>query len=247
MHDLLLGALSWDPQIKGGLYVLIAVLILPGSAYMLLATNTGARLGFLLALAGFTGFMVILGSVWWVYAIGPKGKEPVWRSEVVAVGDLGDSSAAVVAGFPEGWEKLDPTDPEVADAQPVADGALTGGGDGGGPFKTASEYMVVGAYTKGGETYGPFGIDVRPFNVFHKPHYLAVQVQPVIHQQAVAGQPAAKPTPDPSKPPVTVVMVRDLGSRRVNPGVATISAALLFGLVCYQLHVRDKEAMAKRG
>ena len=247
MTDVLVGALSWEPQIKGGLYVLLAVLILPGSGYLLLATNTGARLGFMLAFAGFTGFMVILGAVWWIYGIGPQGPSPVWISEVVATGDLGDSNSEILAGFPNGWADLDPTDPAVADAQPVVDGALTGGEGGGGPFKGSSEYIVTAAFEKGGETYGPVGLDFRPFNVFHKPHYLAVEVRPVIHQDAVAGQPAPKPAPDPSKDPVTVVMVRDLGSKRLNPGVATISSLLLFLLVCYQLHVRDKEAMAKRG
>jgi hypothetical protein len=247
MEHLLLGSLSWEPQIKGGLYVLIAVMILPGSAYLLLATNTGARLGFLLAFAGFTGFMVILGSVWWIYGIGPKGPAPVWETEVVAVGDLGDSNAAVLAGFPKGWHHVEPNDPAVADAQPVVDGALTGGANGGGIFKSSNEYLVTAAYEKGGETYGPLGLNFRPFNVFHKPHYLAVQVQPVLHHEAVQGQPAPKPAPDPSREPVTVVMVRNLGSKRLNPGVATVSALLLFLLVCYQLHVRDKEAMAKRG
>jgi hypothetical protein len=247
VHGLLVASLSWNPQIKGGLYVLIAILILPGSGYMLLATNTGARLGFMLAFAGFTGFMVILGSVWWIYGIGPKGPAPIWKSNVVAVGDLGNSNSAVLSGYPSGWHDIEATDPEVADAQPVVDASLTGGENGGGRFKASNEYLVVGAFEKGGETYGPFGLDFRPFDVFHKPHFLAVQVQPVLHQQAVVGQPAPKPAPDPSKEPVTVVMIRDLGSKRENPGVATIASALLFGLVCYQLHVRDKEAMAKRG
>lgn len=247
MTDVLLGALSWEPQIKGGLFVLLAVLILPGSAYLLLATNTGARLGFLLALAGLTGFLVIIGSVWWVYGIGPKGPSPIWESEVIATGDLGNSNAEVLQGFPDRWVDVEPSDPAVADAQPVVDAALTGGEDGGGLFKASSEYIVTAAHEKGGETSGPFGLDFRPFDIFHAAHYLAVEVRPVLHQEKVEGQPAPKPAPDPSKDTATVVMVRNLGSKRVNPGVATIASALLFGLVCYQLHVRDKEAMAKRG
>ena len=247
MTDLLVGALSWEPQIKGGLYVLLAVLILPGSGYLLLATNTGARLGFQLAFAGLMGFMVILGAVWWIYGIGPQGPSPIWISEVVAVGDLGDSNAAVLADFPEGWDDLEPSDAAVADAQPVVDGALTGGEDGGGQFQGSGDYIVTAAFEKGGETYGPLGLDFRPFDIFHVTHYLAVQVQPVLQQEAVEGQPAPRPAPDPGQEPVTVVMVRDLGSKRLNPGVATISSLLLFLLVCYQLHVKDKEAMAARG
>ena len=176
-----------------------------------------------------------------------QGPSPIWESEVVAVGDLANSNAATLQGFPEGWKSVEPTDPAVADAQPVVDGALTGGEGGGGPFKASSEYVVTAAHEKGGETSGPLGLDFRPFDVFHAAHYLAVEVRPVLHQEKVEGQPAPKPAPDPSKDTVTVVMVRNLGSKRLNPAVATISALLLFLLVCYQLHVRDKEAMAKRG
>ena len=45
----------------------------------------------------------------------------------------------------------------------------------------------------------------------------------------------------------TVLLLRDLGHKRLNPAVATISSAMIFGLLVYQLHTRDKEAMAKRG
>ena len=69
----LVAALSWNPQVRGALYVLIAVVILPGSSYLLLSTNVGARLGFQLAAAGLCAWMVVLGLVWWVYGIGLKG------------------------------------------------------------------------------------------------------------------------------------------------------------------------------
>ena len=41
-------------------------------------------------------------------------------------------------------------------------------------------------------------------------------------------------------------MVRDLGSLRLNPGVFTVASGLLFGLLIYQLHTRDKEYMAMK-
>ena len=168
-RDVLLGALSWEPQIKGGLYVLLAVLILPGSGYLLLATNTGARLGFMLAFAGFTGFMVIIGSVWWIYGIGPRDRRRSGSPRSSPSATWATPTPRALAGFPEGWVDVDPTDPAVADAQPVVDGALTGGEDGGGLFKASSEYLVTAAYEKGGETSGPLGLDFRPFDVFHRP------------------------------------------------------------------------------
>jgi hypothetical protein len=242
----LLGALSWEPQIKGGLYVLLAILILPGSVYVILATNTGARLGFQLAAAGLTGWLMILASVWWVYGIGPKGPTPTWKPQTIVTGDPAQSRPAVLHGFPKGWEKLEITDPEVADAQPVVDADLTRSE--GGLFKSATEYILVGAATHGGETYAPLGLPaVRPLDILHKPHYLVVQVQPVVKQQAVPGTAPPKAKADPSAPVYSVLMVRDLGRLRLHPAVAALSSAALFGLLVFQLHTRDKEAMAKRG
>ena len=63
---------------------------------------------------------------------------------------------------------------------------------------------------------------------------------------AVPGAAPPRPRVDPNATPAAVVMVRDLGSLRLNPAVFTIASALLFGLLVYQLHTRDKELMAKR-
>ena len=246
MTSSLLLALSWDPQVRGGLYVFLAVTILCGSAFLLLGTNLGGRLGFQVAAAGLTGFLTIIGSVWWVYGIGPKGQPPTWQPTSMTQGDLGQGGTGVLAGFPRGWGKLDQASPEVADALPVADGALTKGtGATKGVYKSTSDYLPVGAFNKGGETYGPFGVfNFRPLNLFHKPHYLVIQVQAVQKQEAVAGGAPPKPTIDPNAEPTAVLMIRDLGSQRLNPAVFTVAAALFFGLLVYQLHTRDKELMA---
>lgn len=244
--DLVFSALSWNPEIKGGLYVLLAVLILPGSVYLVLATDTGARLGFQLAAAGLSGFMVLMGAIWWVYGIGPIGPGPTWRPVEVVSGDPSRSGVEVLEDYPDGWRPVDVSDPQVADAQPVVDGALTG--DEGGVFRSAAEYVLVGAGAAGGETYSPLGLpDVRPINIFHKPHYLVVQVQPVVEQEAVPGAAPPVPRADPAAPVYSVLLLRDLGSLRLNPAVATIASALIFGLLVFQLHTRDKEAMVKRG
>ena len=43
-------------------------------------------------------------------------------------------------------------------------------------------------------------------------------------------------------------MVRDLGSHALDPARGhDLRRSLLFLLVCYELHGRDKEIMAKRG
>ncbi len=241
----LLGAISWEPTVKGGLYVLIAFLTLCGSSYLILGTNVGSRLGFQLAAAGLFGFMVIIGSVWWVYGIGPKGPTPTWEPKLTVSGDLARTQSETLSGFPEGWDKLELTDPAVADAQPVVDGALTA--EDTGLFEAPADYLPVAAYEKGGETYSllPF-LNFRPFNLWHKPHYLVIQVQPVREQETPPGGAPPKPEVDPTQAPVAVGMLRNLGALRLHPAVATLSSLLIFGLLVYQLHTRDKEAMARR-
>lgn len=247
-----MAALGWNPEIKGALYVIIAVVTLAGSCYMLLSTNMGARLGFLLAAAGLLGWLTTLGAVWWAYGkgVGQLAPQPGWKTETIVMGDLRSARSSALAGFPKGWKKLDPSDKEVADAVPVAEGDLIQSPGGPPkPFKSASEFVLVSAYEKGGERTGPFGIGLlshRPFNVFHKARYLIVEVQKTLPATPVPGQPPPKPQPDPSAQPMSVVLLRDLGAKRLYPAVFTISCGILFGLVCYQLHVRDKEAAARR-
>lgn len=242
MNNALL-ALTWNPQVRGGLYVFIAVTILCGSGALILGTNLGARVGFMVAAAGLTGFFVVIGSTWWVYGIGPHGKAPTWVPRFEVQGDVGQVGGEILARFPQEWEELDLADPAVADALPVADAALIKSK----LFKAAADYLPVAALEKGGESYGPFGVlNFRPLNLWHKTHYLIIQVQPVEHQEAVPGAPPPKPRVDPNAARSAVVMVRDLGSLRLNPGVFTFASALLFGLLVYQLHTRDKELMAMK-
>ncbi len=240
----MLGAFSWEPQIKGALYVLIAIVVLPGSAYLLLMTNVGSRLGIQLAAAGFFGWMTVLGGVWWVYGKGPVGVSPTWKANTVVVGNLVEGRGPVLAGFPNGWKKLEITSPEVADATPVAEAELVGPKA---PFKSSSDLILTGATQKGGEKYGPLGLDFRPLDLFHKPRYLIVQAQKSIKPAVVAGQPPPKATADPSAPPVAVVLVRDLGAVRLRPALVCLLSAFIFSIICYFLHVRDKEVAARRG
>lgn len=247
MTAALLGALSWEPQIKGALYVLLAVAILVGSACLLLSTNMGARLGFQLTAAGLFGLLTTIGLVWWVNASGPVGVSPSWTPVETIVGSASTSRQEAMIGFPEGWRHLEPTDPEVADAQPVVDGEVVAEpGERGGVFSASSDYLVIAAFQRGGESHGPFGIKARPFNLFHKPSYLVVQVQHVIEVTPGPGEAVAAPAPDPSAPVVNVLLLRDLGSERLNPAVFTISSGLIFGLFVYQLHVNDKAAVRRR-
>ena len=54
----------WYPTILGILVVVSGIGLFCGSLYLLLGTNLGARLGFLVAFTGLMGFMVVLTSLW---------------------------------------------------------------------------------------------------------------------------------------------------------------------------------------
>ena len=75
-----LAGIAWDPQIRGFLAVLVGVVVLLGSIYLLLLTNLGARLGFLLASAAFWGWLFLMGTIWWIYGnVGMLGEAPHWE------------------------------------------------------------------------------------------------------------------------------------------------------------------------
>ena len=71
---------------KGLLVVITGFVLLPGSVYMLLATNFGAIKGYLIAATAFFGFLMMLSAVW-LFGIpgttpltGPKGTQPTFKS-----------------------------------------------------------------------------------------------------------------------------------------------------------------------
>lgn len=75
----ILAGIAWDPELRGILSTAVGVVVLMGSVHLLLATNLGNRLGFLIAAAAFFGWMTIMGGVWWVYGtIGMIGQMPSW-------------------------------------------------------------------------------------------------------------------------------------------------------------------------
>lgn len=72
-----LGAIAFDPNIRGVLIVLTGTVVLMGSVFMILATNSGARVGFMLAAAGLFGWLAILGMLWTINPGGLKGRDGV--------------------------------------------------------------------------------------------------------------------------------------------------------------------------
>ncbi len=75
----LLAQIGFDPQIRGALVVATGAIVLFGSVWMIMATNQGVRLSALICLAGFFGWMVIMGGFWWIRGIGFVGDSVSWQ------------------------------------------------------------------------------------------------------------------------------------------------------------------------
>src|SRR5438067_8094288 len=122
-HSLALGAITWDPFIRGVLIVLIAFIVLPGSVYLLLSTNTGVRVGFLLAMAGLTGWISVMAIVWAVFGIGDIGRAPSWKLAEIVTGDI-HQSTTLPTDFPKGYKVIPSTEAEFSDVSSAADKEL---------------------------------------------------------------------------------------------------------------------------
>jgi hypothetical protein len=121
----LFAGISWDPGIRGILTVAVGVAVLMGSVYLILATNTGARLGMLIALTGLFGWLVILTLFWWISppGIGPRGNGGAWEPVEVIVDDGSPPETEVVASLPRPEELPTPEQiladhPELAEEYP---------------------------------------------------------------------------------------------------------------------------------
>lgn len=134
----LLAIVSWDPVLTGYLAVIIGIAVLCGSVYLLLATNLGVRLGFLVAWTGLWGWMLLMSIVWWVFGIGWIGSQPGWNvlqvtssPATVLVDEVQQLEGIPVDQSPAGWieivvkEKSDEdaaeiVEPEILQAQAFA-------------------------------------------------------------------------------------------------------------------------------
>jgi hypothetical protein len=350
-----LAGLDWDVTIRGIAVVAVGFSVLVGSIWLLLATNTGTRLGTLVAGAGFFGWLTIMASIWWIFGgggvIGWQGTPPSWKvldvnysqldqspveaaQSLIPVEDLryrdcepvdapecivGTAHDVVVRGDNEEakrefdtvpQDRLDALeeakaieDPErqaraVAAAEAaIADAELRNqtitfselaavapdlledidfGGDWRlqstsqageasatasadlvslGIFGAATDFKVLDAFDVGGKSKLPENPNrwdrithelYTMAHFWHPPHYAVVQVRPVLEQETVEGQAPPRPIVDENQPVISVIMERDLGSRRLNPALICIGSLLLFAAFATMLHYRDKESMARR-
>jgi hypothetical protein len=97
---------GFDNFIRGWLVVATAVLVLMGSVYLLLATNTGARTGLLIGLSALSAWTLIMGLMWWVYGTtGLYGTLPHWSVMEVNRGNLAAAESTKANALGHGLEQ----------------------------------------------------------------------------------------------------------------------------------------------
>jgi hypothetical protein len=252
-------AIGWEPELRGLLTVIIGVVVLCGSVYLILATNIGARLGFLVALTALAGWMMLMGMTWWIYGIGLRGPDPSWAEvpgvtvlqDPAALRDSGaidvlppvaeeaspDESAAVVGVTltDEGYVKLASGDPAFGQAQAAAAELLEeeeAFGPGG--------YVITDVYDIGGERYPKINDSLDFVAFVHTPHYVIVEARPLVELRNEPGRAPSQPEIDESEQVQYVYLVRDLGARRQPATVLTIGGGAIFLALCYLLNRRDR-------
>jgi len=237
----------WYPTILGFLVVIVAVLLFCGSVYLLLGTNLGARLGFLVAFSGLMGFMVILTSLW-ITTSSPlntlKGRVASWKVQEV-VTDPGKSKIPDVHDIASKKNKVDTT--EAANVKAAVDAAIVTKvatptlevkpeDNRFAKFDSVTNYMVLETYEIGGSNpqfwKGEFT---------HTPHYAAVQFCEIQQVEQPFGLPPLPPECNPNGQQGFVILERDLGSLRVPAFVAWFGSIILFALSLLMLHWRERD------
>lgn len=261
-------AIGWEPELRGLLTVVISVVILMGSIYLIMMTNMGSRLAFLVVLAGLAGWMMLMGLTWWIYGIGLRGPDPTWQpvagatvlqdtdalrsggalEELPEIPDDAtprESSALVAVQFEdEGYVLLDPASPAFGQAQATASVFLEEEG-----AFAAGAYVVTDIYDIGGDRYPRIeagnipGLtnDSLDFIAFwHEPHYVVAEAAPFVEVRDEPGRAPVSPVIDEERQRQYVYMVRDLGARRQPAVVLTLGGGAIFFALCFLLHRRER-------
>lgn len=240
----------WDPTIIGVLVVIAAIVLFCGSIYLILATDVGARLGFLVSFTGLMGFMVLLASLW-ITTASPlntlKGIPAEWKAKQF-VTDLDEAEIPEARTIVEDGREVSET--EAANVKAEVDETLVvqaeeGGEEAAAPgefavFQEVTEFMTLTTYEIGGSKPNPFD-----FEFTHTPLVAVVEFCEVVEVDVPFGLPPPEPECDAtSENNGFLILERDLGSLRVPPFVALGISIILFGVGLLALHWREKDEMA---
>jgi hypothetical protein len=249
----------WNPTVIGVLTVLCAVGLFCGSTYLLLSTNLGARLGFLIAAAGLSGFLVLLTTLWLTTpgsATGnsdldpPHGNSAAWKV-VEVVPTLNDSKIAPVRDLPTKGTKG--TDTLVTQVKPAIDAAIVAAAPVAGvaakpqPFATldissSTDYLLA---FPGSQSFQY--IDKTQNFFWHRHRYAAMEL--CLARKDATGTLVNGPNGpvcDPLKPTHFAVLGYDYGSVRKPVVFYWAFSLLFFGLSLLGLHWWEQDERERK-
>jgi hypothetical protein len=150
------------------------------------------------------------------------------------------------------WRLLPEGNAARGEAQTTIDAALATGIVGG--IGDTSDYVYLYAFDTGGkprrESDGAWdrltNEVTNSLRITSPPHYAVIQLQPAVTQEAEPGQPPPTPEANESAGVISVVLVRDLGERRLPAALVTVGSASVFGVLCMMLHQRDRRVKEHR-
>ncbi len=257
-------AVGWEPELRGALTVILGVAVWCGSIYLLLGTNLGARLGFIVSLTALAGWIALMGTVWWIYGIGLKGDEPSWQAvpgrtvvqevdllyqagvideplDVDATTEPAVASEALTAQLEaQGWSQVGEAEPAFGQAEASAtvfleeEGAFEPG-----EFDVTAVFEIDPPEESAYPKLGPNG-EFDQIAFFKRPYYTLVEVAPFEPLRIEPGRAPTPPQIDGEQQRQYVYMVRDLGNLRQPAALITIGSTTMFLALCWLLHRRDR-------
>jgi hypothetical protein len=225
--------------VKGLLVVLTGFVLLPGSVWMLLASNFGALKGYLIAGTAFFGFLMMLSAVW-LFGIpgttpltGPKGTQPTFK--FFTIDDPQASTYDRVRDFQgqagNGWQAAPEGEVEAGSAQETLKADLD----------TARQKAVQDLITQTNKNVRDSSDELDVTNLDAKAFYT---IQDGTEVAAVVISPKA-PLPDsglkkPDFAPKTTFAYRDPGNPRLPSILFLAGSSVLFVVHLLLLGVAER-------
>lgn len=249
----------WNPTIIGVLTVVCAVGLFCGSTYLLLGTNLGGKLGFLVAAAGLSGFLVLLTTLWLTTpgsATGnsdldpPHGNSASWKV-VEVVSSPADSKIEAVRNLPT--KGIPGTDLLVTQVKPAIDAALVTAAPVAGqepPVQPFANLGITGStdYLLSFPGSGSYQYIDKTQNFFwHRHRYAAVEL--CLTRLDATGSPVSGPNGpvcDPLQPTHWAILSYNYGSVRKPVVFYWLFSLLFFGLSLLGLHWWEKDERARK-
>jgi hypothetical protein len=239
----------WYPTILGVLVVVSAVALFIGSIYLLLGTNLGARLGFLVTFTCLMGFLMVLSVLWLTTASpleSPKGRVSSW-SVIDNVNDISKAKTDAVRDIVGKQNKASSID--ASNVLAAVDAALinkvstptvkyTANDNRFAKYDNVTQFMVLQTWTIGGSDphfwKGEFS---------HADKYAVIQYCTTKDQTQTFGLPPLPPECANDQRGYVVAKF-DYGTLRYPPFLVIVITGLLFGLGLLLLHWREKDEMS---